>query len=134
MEEEELNEEPTLRFEGSDGNRYKAKASEASALAQAAKAEGVTLKAIPGEEQKPVENDYWLNGWEHTDYRGLRELPRTELKGSLRRTEGGFLAEVEKVTAEEWETWKREYPEAFGRKLDDACGVCLDGWLISGAG
>jgi len=41
---------------------------------------------------------------------------------------------VEKVTAEEWETWKREYPEAFGRKLDDACGVCLDGWLISGAG
>ena len=45
-----------------------------------------------------------------------------------------LVSEVEKVTAEEWETWKREYPEAFGRKLDDACGVCLDGWLISGAG
>ena len=46
----------------------------------------------------------------------------------------GFLAEVEKVTAEEWAAWKRDYPEAFERKVDDACGVCLDGWLIPDAG
>ena len=46
----------------------------------------------------------------------------------------GFLAEVEKVTAEEWAAWKRDYPEAFVRKVDEACGVCLDGWLIPDAG
>jgi anaerobic selenocysteine-containing dehydrogenase len=43
----------------------------------------------------------------------------------------GFLVEVQKVTDEEMETWKARYPEAFGRKVDHACGVCLDGWLIN---
>ncbi len=42
----------------------------------------------------------------------------------------GFLTEVEKVTDEEMEGWKRDYPEAFARKIDIAAGVCLDGWLI----
>jgi trimethylamine-N-oxide reductase (cytochrome c) len=42
----------------------------------------------------------------------------------------GFLVEVQKVTDEEMETWKAKYPESFGRKVDNACGVCLDGWLI----
>lgn len=45
--------------------------------------------------QDPVENTYWLNGWEHTDYRGLRSLPAVSLRGSLEKTEGGFLARVE---------------------------------------
>lgn len=43
----------------------------------------------------------------------------------------GFLAQVEKVSDEEWAQWRRDYPEAFARKIDPACGVCLDGWLIS---
>jgi trimethylamine-N-oxide reductase (cytochrome c) len=42
----------------------------------------------------------------------------------------GFLVEVEKVTDAEWIEWKRDYPEAFARKIDPAQGVCLDGWLI----
>lgn len=42
----------------------------------------------------------------------------------------GFLVEVQKVTDEEMEGWKRDYPEAFARKIDNAAGVCLDGWLI----
>ncbi len=46
------------------------------------------------EGREPVENDYWLNGWEHTDYRGLRELPAVSLEGSLTKSEGGFLARV----------------------------------------
>jgi len=41
----------------------------------------------------------------------------------------GFLVEVKKVADEEMEGWKRDYPEAFARKLDYAAGVCLDGWL-----
>ena len=43
----------------------------------------------------------------------------------------GFLVEVAKVTDEEMEQWKRKYPESFGRKVDEACGVCLDGWLMN---
>ena len=42
----------------------------------------------------------------------------------------GFLVQVEKVTDEEMEGWKRDYPEAFARKIDPAAGVCLEGWLI----
>jgi len=28
------------------------------------------------------------------------------------------------------EGWKRDYPEAFARKLDYAAGVCLEGWIV----
>ena len=41
----------------------------------------------------------------------------------------GFLADVQKVTDEEMARWKRDYPEAFARKIDPAAGVCLAGWL-----
>jgi trimethylamine-N-oxide reductase (cytochrome c) len=43
----------------------------------------------------------------------------------------GFLVDVAKVTDEEYEGWKQKYPDAFERKIDKACGVCLDGWLIN---
>ncbi len=42
----------------------------------------------------------------------------------------GFLVEVQKVTDEEMDGWKKQYPEAFARKVDNDCGVCLDGWLL----
>ena len=42
----------------------------------------------------------------------------------------GFLVEVAKVTDEEMAAWKRDYPQSFARKIDEACGVCLDGWLL----
>jgi trimethylamine-N-oxide reductase (cytochrome c) len=42
----------------------------------------------------------------------------------------GFLVGAAKVTDAEMAAWKEAYPESFGRKIDDACGVCLDGWLI----
>ena len=28
------------------------------------------------------------------------------------------------------EGWKKQYPESFARKVDEGCGVCLEGWLI----
>jgi anaerobic selenocysteine-containing dehydrogenase len=46
----------------------------------------------------------------------------------------GFLVQVEKVTDEEMEGWKRDYPDAFARKIDYAAGVCLDGWLMQEKG
>ena len=42
----------------------------------------------------------------------------------------GFLVDIAKVEEEEMAAWKKRYPEAFSRKIDEACGVCLDGWLI----
>ena len=42
----------------------------------------------------------------------------------------GFLVAAARVTDEEMEGWKREYPEAFARAVDPDCGVCLGGWLI----
>ena len=40
-----------------------------------------------------------------------------------------FLVEVEKVTPEMMDEWKKDYPEAFARTIDPAQGVCLAGWL-----
>ena len=31
----------------------------------------------------------------------------------------------------EMDGWKRDYPDAFARKIDPAAGVCLEGWLIT---
>ena len=42
----------------------------------------------------------------------------------------GFLVEVAKVTDEEMDGWRRDYPEAFARDYDPATGVSLSGWLI----
>ena len=42
----------------------------------------------------------------------------------------GFLVQAAKVTDKEMAEWKARYPESFDRKIDEACGVCLDGWLI----
>ena len=42
----------------------------------------------------------------------------------------GFLVEVAPVSDEEMEGWKKQYPESFARKVDEGCGVCLEGWLI----
>ena len=41
-----------------------------------------------------------------------------------------FLVEVEKVTPEMMQEWKKQYPDAFNRAIDPAQGVCLAGWLI----
>ena len=34
-----------------------------------------------------------------------------------------------KTRWKEMARWKRDYPEAFARKIDPAAGVCLAGWL-----
>jgi trimethylamine-N-oxide reductase (cytochrome c) len=42
----------------------------------------------------------------------------------------GFLVGAAKVTDAEMDEWRRRYPEAFARKVDEAQGVCLEGWLL----
>ncbi len=41
----------------------------------------------------------------------------------------GFLTEVAKVTDEEMAEWREKYPDAFNREIDEARGLCLNGWL-----
>lgn len=42
----------------------------------------------------------------------------------------GFLVDIAKVTDDEMAEWRQKYPESFARKIDEATGVCLDGWLL----
>ncbi|MDR1815442.1 MAG: dehydrogenase, partial [Clostridiales Family XIII bacterium] len=41
----------------------------------------------------------------------------------------GYLVAAAKVTDEEMAAWRKAYPESFARKIDEGCGVCLEGWL-----
>jgi trimethylamine-N-oxide reductase (cytochrome c) len=43
---------------------------------------------------------------------------------------GGYLVEVARVSGEEMDRWKKEYPDAFNRKYDPAAGLRFDAWVI----
>ncbi len=42
----------------------------------------------------------------------------------------GYLAEAEKLSQEEYDSWKREYPEAFERDYDPGAGITRDAWVV----
>jgi len=44
----------------------------------------------------------------------------------------GFLVEVEKVTQEQMDEWRQNYPDAFAREYDLASGLCFNGWVEGG--
>ena len=44
----------------------------------------------------------------------------------------GYLVQVEKVTGEEMERWRRDYPEAFERKYNPDSGLQFDAWIEGG--
>ena len=44
----------------------------------------------------------------------------------------GYLVDVQKVRNEEWETWRREHPEAFARVYDQGSGLRFDAWVEGG--
>jgi len=44
----------------------------------------------------------------------------------------GYLVQVEKITGEEMDRWRREYPEAFERKYNPDCGLQFDAWVEKG--
>ena len=41
----------------------------------------------------------------------------------------GYLVDVQKVKNEEWEAWRRDYPEAFAREYDQGAGLRFDAWI-----
>ncbi len=44
----------------------------------------------------------------------------------------GFLVEVEKLSADQMEEWRRKYPEAFARKYSPAYGQNFNAWIQGG--
>jgi trimethylamine-N-oxide reductase (cytochrome c) len=44
----------------------------------------------------------------------------------------GYLVEVERLSGEEMDQWRRDYPEAFERKYDPAAGLRFDAWIEGG--
>jgi trimethylamine-N-oxide reductase (cytochrome c) len=39
---------------------------------------------------------------------------------------------VQKVSHEEWDGWRRDYPEAFAREYDQAAGLRFNAWIERG--
>lgn len=43
----------------------------------------------------------------------------------------GFLVQVEKVSGNEMDEWRKKYPEAFARAYDPASGLRFEAWVVS---
>jgi molybdopterin guanine dinucleotide-containing S/N-oxide reductase-like protein len=54
-------------------------------------------------------------------------------KNCIGQATSGYLVQVEKVTADQMEEWKRQYPEAFNREYD-ASGIKFDAWITGEPG
>ena len=54
-------------------------------------------------------------------YEGLTEKQRQAI----------VLKRVEKLTQEEYDQWKADYPEAFNRAYDEGQGITRDAWVVS---
>jgi len=44
----------------------------------------------------------------------------------------GYLVDVQRVSGEEMDQWRRDYPEAFEREYDPAAGLRFDAWVVGG--
>lgn len=45
----------------------------------------------------------------------------------------GYLVQVEKVSGEMWDEWRKNFPDAFARKQEPAYGPFFEGWVVEGA-
>ena len=57
---------------------------------------------------------------------------RQTSKNCVGQATSGYLVEVEKLSNEELEQWKREYPEAFQREFHPDSGLCYNTWVEEG--
>jgi trimethylamine-N-oxide reductase (cytochrome c) len=46
----------------------------------------------------------------------------------------GFLVQIEKLSLDEFNQWKKDYPDAFERKYDYDSGCCFDAWVVDEGG
>jgi molybdopterin guanine dinucleotide-containing S/N-oxide reductase-like protein len=55
-------------------------------------------------------------------------------KNAVGQATSGYLVDAQKVSGEEWDKWRREYPEAFEREYDPASGLRFNAWVIEEGG
>ncbi len=53
-------------------------------------------------------------------------------KNAVGQATSGYLVDVQKVSGEEWDEWRRDYPEAFKREYDPASGLRFNAWVEGG--
>ncbi len=53
-------------------------------------------------------------------------------KNACGQATSGYLVDVQKVSGEEWDKWRQQYPEAFARPYDHAAGLRMDAWIEGG--
>ena len=53
-------------------------------------------------------------------------------KNACGQATSGYLVDVQKVKGEEWDEWRRDYPEAFAREYDQAAGLRFNAWVEGG--
>jgi hypothetical protein len=54
----------------------------------------------------------------------------TASKNCVGQATSGYLVEVSKVTAAEWEQWRKENPAAFQRSYDPGAGLRFEAWVV----
>ena len=42
----------------------------------------------------------------------------------------GYLVDVQKLSQQEYDNWKAQYPEAFERAYDPGAGITRDAWIV----
>ena len=53
-------------------------------------------------------------------------------KNCIGEATSGFLVEIEKVSLEQMDGWKKKYPEAFEREYDPGSGLRFNAWVEGG--
>ena len=53
-------------------------------------------------------------------------------KNCVGQATSGYLVDVQKPSRDEWDEWRRDYPEAFEREYDPASGLRFNAWVEGG--
>ena len=53
-------------------------------------------------------------------------------KNSVGNAVTGYLVQVERLSLEEMDRWRKDYPDAFEKKYDPASGLRFDAWVEGG--
>lgn len=91
----------------------------------------VTERIIPGavSQDHGARHDPITTGLDRGGSNNLISPANTTSKNAYGTATSGFLVEVQKVSSAEMETWRTNYPEAFGREYDAASGLHSDAWI-----
>jgi trimethylamine-N-oxide reductase (cytochrome c) len=56
----------------------------------------------------------------------------TSSRNAVGQATTAYLVEVERLSMEEMDQWRRDYPEAFEREYDPDSGLCVNAWMEGG--